>query len=489
MSAIATSLTKDKHTGKPLLQLEKGAYRYPLLFMFSMMALGLSFYPAIVIVLGLIFDAWRRDRYDFIIMTMLFCGGFGLISLKWLFVKEYDFALVASFGLLFIMKKPPIVIKTLVWYFLYFLVLVLLARTSWESMSVQFKIMRQYVSFIFFLVPLAAFAGKEFSIDTFFKRIFPYFIIFGVFYLLDALIIKGNVFMPCTYSWYGRESTFWNPIINIFRLAPERKYPAGIIFLALGLYPLSRLYSIKTWQWIVLVGGLFVTQTFTIITGFMIGYVLFQGSVKKIIKLFGGCIIAFGLIFAIDCFLPSKNSEGQSALRIRSSIEQIVDLTSAVDDEDLAEFASGRMAQAIPKLDLVSFYKRQWIGLGFLHQQETHNSKFIIDNEYYSDVTKAEEVATGVEIIPIQVYITIGWIGLIAHVLFFLGLYFFIRKLKYANYYLSLLFIMSWAGLGGFFGLINFVGVGMSAIAYSMVLLANRKELGFRVNKEAVKVA
>ncbi len=72
------------------------------------------------------------------------------------------------------------------------------------------------------------------------------------------------------------------------------------------------------------------------------------------------------------------------------------------------------MAQAIPKIDLINRYHKQWTGLGFLHPEKTTSNRFIIVNEYYSDLSSNVEVATGVEVVPIQVYLHGGWIGLIA---------------------------------------------------------------------------
>ena len=68
-----------------------------------------------------------------------------------------------------------------------------------------------------------------------------------------------------------------------------------------------------------------------------------------------------------DSFLPTQihNDSFQSRLRIKSSVDQFMDLFNAVDDEDIAEFGSGRMAQALPKLDVVERENRQLIGLGF----------------------------------------------------------------------------------------------------------------------------
>ena len=113
---------------------------------------------------------------------------------------------------------------------------------------------------------------------------------------------------------------------------------------------------------------------------------------------------------------------------------------------------------------------------------------FIIVNEYYSDLSSNVEVATGVEVVPIQVYLHGGWIGLIAVTAFYVGLYFIIRRLRYSYFYPATLFFCGFLGLGGFAPLTNMEGIMLVAFSYALVILANRSTLpGFSPRDKATQ--
>ena len=106
--------------------------------------------------------------------------------------------------------------------------------------------------------------------------------------------------------------------------------------------------------------------------GFVVTFIIFQGGFKKLMMWGFGAVVFLVGIYVLDSFLPTQihNDSFQSRLRIKSSVDQFIDLFNAVDDEDIAEFGSGRMAQALPKLDVVERENRQLIGLGFLHPEK-----------------------------------------------------------------------------------------------------------------------
>ncbi|MDE6285717.1 MAG: hypothetical protein K2L99_01825, partial [Muribaculaceae bacterium] len=165
----------------------------------------------------------------------------------------------------------------------------------------------------------------------------------------------------------------------------------------------------------------------------------------------------------------------ESPLRIYSSVNQILDVTEAVDDEDLAECGSGRIGQAIPKLELLYSLGYQWKGLGFL-SDKTDDPKFIVENEYYLDKSESIEIATGIEITALQALITIGYIGLAAHVLFFAYLVWIVRKNRHKWYFYTVMVAFLWFGLGGFEGLIYPMGLELTALAFAVVLLSNKTQ-------------
>lgn len=93
------------------------------------------------------------------------------------------------------------------------------------------------------------------------------------------------------------------------------------------------------------------------------------------------------------------------------------------------------------------------LGFGFLHNELTTNDDYIIHNEYYSDQSAAEEVASLVEVTQVQTILDTGLIGFCVQHLFYIAIYFFLRKYKYSNLYLVTLVCISIFGVGGFAGL------------------------------------
>lgn len=473
-----TQSTYSEHKEeRPYFDLPKSAWVRPLLYMLSLSLLGLKFYPALLLIVVLWIKAFHNDKYDFLIMLSIFFGAFGIISHSMFPIWTSDIGLIISCILWLLLRKPPILKKVLIAISAYFIFLCIFAYLSIEQLSIQLLVMRNYLGIVYIIVPIAIFAGHDFDIKQFFTKCMPYVLIMCAFYISDAFIIPGNILVPNT--WIGDNVSTFYDLMHLPLGSVLRKYPPGLFLLTLVVFPIAKYYRLRIWQWLLIIGALFASQTFTVISGIVLGLIFFQGSVRRILIFFSVGIAAFMLIYVADCFLPThKNEIGEeSTLRIKSSIDQIIALSEVVDDEDLAEFASGRIGQILPKVDLMIKEHRTAIGLGFLHRDKTKINKYIITNEYYSDISLADEVATGVEVVPVQIFINIGYIGLIGHILFFIVLYLFIRRLEYKMYYVSAVFIVSWFGLGGFAGLANFSGLELTAIAYGTIILANRDRL------------
>lgn len=129
---------------------------------------------------------------------------------------------------------------------------------------------------------------------------------------------------------------------------------------------------------------------------------------------------------------------------------------------------------------------REWLGFGFLNRRNT-NQKFIIENELYANPDEAEEVATGVESAPFQIILTVGYIGLIVVLVFYIGLWVMIRKLAWAGWFNSAMwciFIMGISGLGGWIVPETLFIMSMPLAA---VILANRQQLGCFAPLRAVR--
>lgn len=180
-----------------------------------------------------------------------------------------------------------------------------------------------------------------------------------------------------------------------------RKYPPGLYPLILLIYPVARFYKLKVWQWAVIGIALMASQTFSVIFSFFFTYILFRYGMRRFFAVVIISIVSFLAAYFIDALLPEvkKDNVIESRLRIKSSIDQALALFEAVDDEDLALFASGRMAQVLPRVDMVNEEGRQLTGLGFLHKDKNTVGRYDIVNEYYSDISENEEVIAEVEVI------------------------------------------------------------------------------------------
>ena len=479
-------ITSDINTTKiqtsrvyPLISRE--AWITALVFMLSLSLTGLAFYPAILVSIAMLLKAYRTNGYECIIMSLLLFGGYGFISNDRLPVKMTDVCLIVSIILFFIFVKPPIVRKTIALLVVYAVLSFGLAFYSDERLSIQFLMWRPYIAFVFFIIPIVVFSRRNFDMMEFWNSLMPYVFLACIFYILDAYVLKGNVLMPGTANtWIP---TFYNPMMDPFSMVPVRKYPPGLYPMILLIYPVARYFKLRPWQWFIVLLALISSQTFTTMFAVFVTYTFFRYGLKRLFQIILIGIITGASAYYIDSLLPMKKTEvANSQLRIKSSIDQIFTLLDAADEEDLARFGSGRMAQVLPRIEMVEEEGRQWTGLGYLHPDKNTVKRYEIVNEYYSDISENEEVVALVEVIPVQIYISGGWIGMILHCLLFIFLYIFIRKLTGNVYFLSILFCCIITGLGGFCGLISPSGLYLAAIAFSAVILSNRTVLsGFPV--------
>lgn len=454
--------------------------KIPLLFLLCLSAAGLLFYPAVLAIILILLNRWRNDRYDFVIMLFLTMGEYGFIDKSVTGIFLWDIGLVASVALWLMYRKPMIVKKLLVVLLVYAATMFILALMSLESMSIQILTMRQYLTVFCIIIPIVAFGSPEFDMKSFFRKTVIYGILISAFYLIDGFILCGNILVPNTTLWEeAGDSTFFDPIWRPLSFVIFRKYPPGLYVLMLAVYPMAKMFSLRIWQWCVIVGALVCSLTFTVMSGILGAYLLMRVRLRYIMFSIAGGIVALVAIYYIDGTLPVKKSDGyqESALRIKSTIDQFVDLYNAVDDEDLAMFASGRMSQILPKFDVIAREGKMWTGLGFLHRDKSKINRYIIENDYYTDIANNIEVATGVEVVPAQIIINIGYIGLIVHTLAFFLVWYFVRRLRYSGFVLSVLILEVWFGLGGFAGLISFAGLGMLSIAFAAVLACNYSEV------------
>lgn len=142
--------------------------------MLSLSLTGLLFYPALIVSIAMMAKAYRENRYNFIIMLLLFGGSYGMTKDTTLPIKAYDICLIVSVILAFIFIKAPIVKRTLTIIVGYGIGLLIIASFSAELMSIQLYTWRNYIAFILFIIPIVVFSRKEFSLHEFWIALMPY---------------------------------------------------------------------------------------------------------------------------------------------------------------------------------------------------------------------------------------------------------------------------------------------------------------------------
>ncbi len=488
IQAQALQISDDKPVAadakKPYIQVERRHWVNALLFLLCMSMMGLKFPPAYLFVPLILIRSLRKDHYDAAIQLTIFFGGYALIGEGTLPFKTDDLMLLASLVGIVAYHKPPLVRKVLFGLLLYAAAIIILASFSEESMSVQIRLIRYYLGFIYFIVPLMLFAGRDFDMEEFLRRLFPYVIIVCAFYAIDGYVLCAHILIPKSYIAGEGISTFNDPTYYGFGNFP-RKYPPGLFLIGLVIWPIANRYRIQWYHWLIILVALLASKTFTVILAIALCLMFFQVKTGRTLGYAIAAVLLLTVGYMVDSTMPIDPENNESTLRIKSSLDQIFVLDEAKDDEDLSEAGSGRIGQALPKLELLYKYDKQWTGLGFLHPELTKNTKYIIENEYYTDVERNIEVATGIEISPLQVFLTIGYIGLIIHLIFFIWLYVVIRKLKYSKYYLSVMVFVFIVGLGGTMGWNQTTGLLLMGLTYAAVLLANKDEVWGRLKTSA----
>lgn len=449
-----------------------GEYLLPLAYLLSLTLLALEFPLAYLMLLGVLIYSFFKNRYDILIQCTLLFGVFSFYDENVSFpFKWADISLFICFVGIVIYRRSHILNKILLAFFIYVLFLFFIAYISDESMLIQIRRLRQYLHIVYFMFPLLVFGNRMFCMETFFKHLFIYVLIISVFYVLDSLVLCEHIFLP---------RNVWGDLTyTTLRISPfsyfVRIYPACLFIIALLVYPIIYSYRVSWIHWVIMALAIVCTKTFSIIFGLFFTWFLYYGNLKQKMRylIIAMCIFALGSV--VDSY-----SDG--LLRINQLKDQFTALfalksiDNAMDNmEELAEFASGRGAQIIPKLELLTSSQKQLFGFGFLHDKLTSNDDFIIYNPYYSDQSAAEEVATLVEVTQVQTVLDAGFVGVIVQHLFYVILYLFIRKYKYAPFYLMTLICISVFGVGGFSGLNQPHGLLLLGLSLGCILLANKK--------------
>lgn len=436
-------------------------------FLLSLSLAGLSFYPALVFATIILLNRFYKNRYDFLIMVAVFATSPGFIPSDVLGFNPLDPLLALSCLGLFFYRKNLMVKKVTLCVFAYIMFLVVMSTFSDETFAIQILTLRQYASIILFILPLWLFANRDFDANALFSRIIVYLLWICLFYAIDGFVFSGWVLLPGTFSNHETFSTFWDIHWQPFSTYFPRKYPSAMFIVILSAYPLARHYRLKWWQWAVIAIAFAATRTMTVIGAFVITYVTFQGRFKQFAKYCVMAAIGVTALYFVD------TSTG-GFMRIASTIDQLTAVNNAGDSDDLAEFGTGRMGQILPKYEALVDQNCLAQGFGFIHPTKTTLPRYQIYNEYYSDISLADENAAYVEVTQFNAILHTGLIGLVVQTLFYIYMYFLLKPGKLAQFYLSALLMASIMGVGGFAGLTQFDGLMFVAVALGAALLDAR---------------
>ncbi len=459
---------------KEQIELCPGDFVLPVSFLLSMSLLGLEFPFAYILVFIILYFSWTINKYDFLLQSTLLFGVYGFYDENLTFpFKLHDLLFIVYFAGFFIYWKDKNIRRLLIPVSIYILFLFFVAMLSDEFLMIQARRLRLYMHILYFLFPLLVFRKQDFDIKLFFNKLFIYVLIISCFYIIDSLVVSNHIFVPRTTWGDLTYSTLEVNLLGDF----IRKYPPGMYFIALLLFPMLYLFRTSAKYILIMALGLVCTKTFSVIGGVLITTFCFYGTWKKKI-----IYLIIGFVMLVAGYVLDGQMNG--ALRVQHLVGQFTSFASyrSVEDamsdmENLAEFGSDRGAQIIPKIELLTSTQKLMFGFGFLHDDLTTNDKYIIQNEFYSDQSAAEEVAALVEVTQVQTILDTGLVGFVIQHLFYIAIYFLIRKYKYSNWYLVTLVCISIFGIGGFAGLNLPHGLLLLGLSLGGILLANKDML------------
>lgn len=477
-STLPPQAPRAASRGKVYFSVSPSEWVWNVIFMLSLSLTGLAMPLGNLLVVILLLRAFKVNREAFVFMLMLTLGGYALTEPKYQWGVNHMFFMV-PFAILSmcVLRKSAPVKQTIIAYGVFAVITVgMCVLYGVESLYTQLRPMLLYLSFCFFAIPLLAFSGEGFDMHRFWNTVFSFMMIMCVFYILDGFVVRGWLFVPCSWINYEGTLSLWNhPIIYGPTGWIPRKYPPGLYSFALLLYPMAKYYKLKWWQWLLVIGAMCASRTSTILFSLVFGFILAQGSMKRY-ALYGilAAAVFTGLYFVDDAMGYSAETE-QSTMRISSTINQFFDLSEAEDDEDLAEAGTGRMAQAIPSLEYIFSVGREWTGFGFV-DPDTKIPFLIVENELVANPEFKYQAVNNVEITQVKEFLTLGFIGLAVWFGFIFGICRILRGMRYARYYTNVAIVLMLYGVGGFDSWFNFPGILIGAMAFASVLLANKPQ-------------
>lgn len=424
-------------------------------FLLSLAMIGLKFFPGYPIAFFILADRFFRCREEFTVQLFILATVSGMYTEAAFPFKWCDILLVggavAAAALRFDRQVRLIILATAV----FVAAVVALAMLSSEPMMVQVRLMRYYFLIIAFTIPLALFLRRRPCMELLMRYVVIYSIAMAAFYVIDGFVLCGDVLVPCTPTAGGTphnsvwNDLFWAPLTTYF----PRKWPAGLFIWIMGAWIIAARYRLRLFWWLVLLGGALACRTMTFLAGVAVVYLIGIAPRIRLRRYIIPAAIGLVAIYQID-------SATGSFMRVSSTVDQFFEVKKAIETDDIAavaDFGSGRMAQAIPKLLLLVEQRRVLTGFGFIHPSRSAiNTSLLYQNDLYRDQSADNtlEMPTVVEVTQLQTVLQIGLIGLLLQSLFFIAIWYLVRTRPLSRLYLAVIIGVSISGLGGFIGFI-----------------------------------
>lgn len=443
-------------------------------YLLSLAMIGLQFLPGYPIALFILADRFFRRREEFVVQIFILATVSGMYTeaafpFKWCDVMLLGGAVAAA-----AFRYNRDVMRVLAAIAAFIVAVVLIALVSDEPMTVQIRLMRYYFLIIAFVVPLVLFMRRRPDVDLLMRYVLLYSLAMSAFYFIDGFILCGDVLVPCTPTAGGTphnsvwNDLFWAPLTTYF----PRKWPAGLFIWIVGAWIAGTRYRLQPGWWLVVCAGALACRTMTFLAGVAVVYLIAVAQRVALRRYIIPGIVAFVALYYVDAATGSF-------MRVASTVDQFADVSEAIEDQDMAaiaDFGSGRMAQAIPKFLLLFEQGRALTGFGFIHpSQSALNTSLLYQNEFYHDQSADNtlEMPTVVEITQLQTVLQIGVIGLIVQSAFFLVVYFLVWQYRLSRLYLAVIVGVSVSGLGGFIGFIFPASLWVS-LALAIVIMGGK---------------
>lgn len=451
---MKTSADSDITVEKKYFAATNDEWLLALAFLTSLSLVGLGLYIFYIAVFFLLIFSFIRKREAFVVQLFILSTYSGFVNDTQFPVKWCDILLCISFILLIVYQYNNRINKINIILFLYFFGILLIAFASSESIWLQLRMMRYYFMPFCYLIPLVLLhKNPDISFLETGRFVILYSVLIALFYMLDGFVLNGHVLLPNTpvdgemgiSRW---DDLYWIPFSTYF----PRKYPQGLFIFIPASYFVVRYYRLAPIYWIVIAASFVAMRTMTVIAGIICSYVCSMTSALKAKRLSLTLMIVFIPLYFID-------KDTGEFMRVSSTVDQFLTLKDAIDTQDvetLAAFASGRLAQAYPKWELLQSTGHTLTGFGFIHPERSARIDLLNHNRLYIDQDKdtALELPVDVEITQFQTLLNIGILGLIFQIVIFVLLAIFVlRYFTNGRLFLASLVGISVCGLGGFAGL------------------------------------